>query len=495
MNVLFVIPPETHSIESSVPKGLESGKGVYPKLGLLYVAAYLEDQTGIVPSIVDCPAERLDYDQLEARLARESPDIVGISTLTFNLIDTWKTIKLIKRLHPTTKVCVGGQHVTLYPRETLALEGVDFVVAGEGERVFTWLVEALARGDGPAELEKLPGLGFQLDGKTHLHPAQDKLPNLDMLPMPARHLVDLENYDHIAAEGQQTMSGGGDDDATKQSGIERRRKELGLDKPLYEQYALWIWNMGQGNFGRSTKYEAPVAPLMWEAMGVTIKLNLISLLIVYVISIPLGVHAAIRRGKPEEKAIGISLFGMFSAPSFWVATLLLFYFCNPANLNWFDPVGLHSQGYQDLPLNGQLRDWAWHAVLPVICMTYSGLAMLSRFARTGMLEVIRKDYIRTARAKGLPERQVILKHALRNSLIPIVTLMAALLPGMIGGSVIIEYIFTIKGMGKLGFDAILSRDYDMIMAITTLSAVLVMFGMLLSDLLYTVVDPRISLEG
>ena len=202
MNVLFVIPPETHSIESSVPKGLESGKGVYPKLGLLYVAAYLEDQTGIVPSIVDCPAERLDYDQLEARLARESPDIVGISTLTFNLIDTWKTIKLIKRLHPTTKVCVGGQHVTLYPRETLALEGVDFVVAGEGERVFTWLVEALARGDGPAELEKLPGLGFQLDGKTHLHPAQDKLPNLDMLPMPARHLVDLENYDHIAAEGQ-----------------------------------------------------------------------------------------------------------------------------------------------------------------------------------------------------------------------------------------------------------------------------------------------------
>ena len=268
-----------------------------------------------------------------------------------------------------------------------------------------------------------------------------------------------------------------------------------MDKPLYEQYALWIWNMGQGNFGRSTKYEAPVAPLMWEAMGVTIKLNLISLLIVYVISIPLGVHAAIRRGKPEEKAIGISLFGMFSAPSFWVATLLLFYFCNPANLNWFDPVGLHSQGYQDLPLNGQLRDWAWHAVLPVICMTYSGLAMLSRFARTGMLEVIRKDYIRTARAKGLPERQVILKHALRNSLIPIVTLMAALLPGMIGGSVIIEYIFTIKGMGKLGFDAILSRDYDMIMAITTLSAVLVMFGMLLSDLLYTVVDPRISLEG
>jgi peptide/nickel transport system permease protein len=143
----------------------------------------------------------------------------------------------------------------------------------------------------------------------------------------------------------------------------------------------------------------------------------------------------------------------------------------------------------------QLRDSLSHLVLPVFCLTYNGLAGLSRFARSGMLEIIRMDYIRTARAKGLPERTVIMKHALRNSLIPIVTLMASLLPSMIGGSVIIEFIFNINGMGNLGFTAILSRDYDMVMAITTLSAILVLLGMLVSDLLYTVVDPRISLEG
>ena len=201
MRVSFLIPPETHSIESSVPKGLEGGKGVYPKLGLLYVAAFLDREWEGAPGFIDCPAERLDYDGLERRIREEDPDLVGISTLTFNLIDCWRTIKLIKRIKPSCKICVGGQHVTLYPEETLGLEGVDFIVHGEGERVFYRLVQALEQGGSADLLRQIPGLGWSADGERAVNPKQDRLDDLDILPMPARHLIDLDNYDHIAAEG------------------------------------------------------------------------------------------------------------------------------------------------------------------------------------------------------------------------------------------------------------------------------------------------------
>lgn len=290
-------------------------------------------------------------------------------------------------------------------------------------------------------------------------------------------------------------SGGGTNRLEMQRQIEARRAKLGLDQPLPVQYWRWVSAFFTGDMGTSTKFKAPVAEKIAPAMWITIRLNAISLVLIYLIAVPLGIHAAIRRGEPEERVAGIGLFALYSAPSFWVATLLLFYLCNPAHLQIFSGEGLHAQNYEALPYMAQLRDSLMHLVLPVFCLTYNGLAGLSRFARSGMLEIIRMDYIRTARAKGLPEHTVVFKHALRNSLIPIVTLMASLLPSMIGGSVIIEFIFNINGMGNLGFDAILSRDYDMVMAITTLSAMLVLLGMLVSDLLYTVVDPRISLEG
>lgn len=295
--------------------------------------------------------------------------------------------------------------------------------------------------------------------------------------------------------GLGASSGGTESMAERERRIQAIREELGLNDPIVVQYGRWILKAAQLDFGQSTKFKVPVSDKIGEAIGVTIQLNLISITLIYLISIPLGIHAAIRRGKLDERAAGITLFGLYSAPSFWVATLLLFYLANPANLELFDGIGLHRDNYEELTYWGQTKDWLWHLILPVICLTYNGLAGLSRYARSGMLEIIRKDYIRTARAKGLPERTVIFKHALRNSLIPIVTLIASLLPAMIGGSVIIEYIFNINGMGKLSIDAILSRDYNMVMAFTTLSAVLVLLGMLLSDILYTVVDPRISLEG
>lgn len=203
VRIAFIIPPETHSIESSVPKGLESGKGVYPKLGILYVAAHAEARLGVRPDVIDCPAERLDHAGLEQRLRDTTPDLVGITTLTFNLIDCWKVVKLVKRLLPATKVMVGGQHVTLYPEETLGLEGVDFICHGEGERVFTWLADALRSGkSSPEELAKIPGLGFKDGAVLRVNPRQDRIDELDQLPMPARHLVDLARYDHVAAQGE-----------------------------------------------------------------------------------------------------------------------------------------------------------------------------------------------------------------------------------------------------------------------------------------------------
>ena len=185
---------------------------------------------------------------------------------------------------------------------------------------------------------------------------------------------------------------------------------------------------------------------------------------------------------------------LYSLPSFFVATLLLYFVSEGSNwpvLRWFPTGGFQSAGFEDLTLFGKLSDVAWHLVLPLGCLTYGSLAALSRYMRTGLLEVIQADYIRTARAKGLPERVVIGKHALRNGLLPILTLLSELLPAVLGGSVIIEYIFGIPGIGQWTVDSIYQRDYNVIMGVQLLSTVLVLFGILLTDIAYALVDPRI----
>ncbi|MBI4444185.1 MAG: ABC transporter permease, partial [Acidobacteria bacterium] len=191
----------------------------------------------------------------------------------------------------------------------------------------------------------------------------------------------------------------------------------------------------------------------------------------------------------------VVLFVMYSLPSFWVATILILLLGGGDFWHVFPISGISSLDAGQMPLWDWLLDRLWHLALPVFCLTYGGLAYISRQMRAGMLETIRQDYIRTARAKGLSERAVILKHAFRNSLIPIVTLLGFLLPALFGGSVIIESIFTVPGMGQLGFDAILSRDYPVVMAIATIAAFLTLLGLLLSDLLYALVNPTISLEA
>jgi len=260
------------------------------------------------------------------------------------------------------------------------------------------------------------------------------------------------------------------------------------------RYVKWLGRLLTLDFGRSFVDEEPVIEKIGKALPITLYLNVIAIMLIYGISIPIGIFAAIYRGRAFDNVSSIALFILYSIPNFWLATMLIMVFSSKRSFDWLPSVGLHAANAGDLSYLSWLGDWGLHLVLPMIVMVYAGFARLSRFVRTSMLETIQQDYVRTARAKGLSERLVMMKHAFRNSLIVIITLVGNLLPALIGGSVIVEFIFSINGMGKLGFDAILSRDYPTIMAITTFSAFLTLLGILVSDILYSVVDPRVVNE-
>jgi len=262
--------------------------------------------------------------------------------------------------------------------------------------------------------------------------------------------------------------------------------------PVPQRYLAWLSRIARFDFDRSFKDDRPVVEKVGEALPVTMLLNGIAILLIYLIAVPLGVLAAARRGSTFDHASSVILFALYSVPAFWAGTLLIMTFSSERAWNVLPSNGLHASDAADLSYLSWLKDSLVHLVLPIIVFVYAGFASLSRYARTSMLESIGQDYVRTARAKGLPENVVLWKHAFRNSLITIVTLIGNLLPGLIGGSVIIESIFSIHGMGKLGFDSILARDYPVVMALTTLSALLTLLGILLSDVLYSVVDPRIT---
>jgi len=276
--------------------------------------------------------------------------------------------------------------------------------------------------------------------------------------------------------------------------IEQTKKLYGLDKPIHIRYVIWLGKLARLDFGDSYKDQRPVITKIKETLPVTLQIEVIVIFLIYLISIPLGVYSATHQYSLGDRVTTLILFILYSLPSFWVAMLLMLFFGGGRFLSWFPVNGLNSFGAENLAWGPWLLDRLWHLVLPVICLTYGGLAGLSRYARAGMMEVIRQDYIRTARAYGFSEKTVIWKYALRNSLIPIVTLLATLLPALIAGSFIIESIFSIPGMGRLGFEAILSRDYPLIMGILSISAFLTLLGLLLSDILYAVVDPRIKLR-
>jgi peptide/nickel transport system permease protein len=271
---------------------------------------------------------------------------------------------------------------------------------------------------------------------------------------------------------------------------DRLRVQYGLDQPLHVQYVRWLGRLVRLDFGESFALDhRPVLDKILERLPITILLNLLSIILILAVAMPLGVISAVRRNSLFDRATTVLVFVGFATPSFWLALLLMDWF--GVRLGLLPISGIKSLGYEYLSFGGQILDRIRHLILPVFISALGGLAGFSRYMRSNMLEVVRQDYILTARAKGLPERVVIYKHALRNALLPVITILGLSGPGLIGGSVIFETIFAIPGMGKLFYDGVMMRDYPLIMGILVMGAVLTLIGNMLADISYALADPRI----
>jgi len=247
------------------------------------------------------------------------------------------------------------------------------------------------------------------------------------------------------------------------------------------------------DLGREAGSQRSVASELGRRLQVTLPLSLTAVLLAYLLALPLGIFSARRRGTRTDAVSTVVLFALYSVPSFWVGLLLIYVFgaTGPDWLPRLPVLGLHGKDAEDLGALAYGWDTLLHAVLPIVTMTYGSFAYLSRQMRAGMLEVIHQDFVLTARAKGASERAVIYKHALRNAVIPVVTIFATVLPALVSGSIIVEQVFQIEGMGKYVFEGLSGRDFHVVMATTILVGVMTQVGILVSDVLYTWVDPRI----
>ena len=275
---------------------------------------------------------------------------------------------------------------------------------------------------------------------------------------------------------------------------ERLREIYGLDKPLHVQYWNWVTRLARLDFGRSFSPDArPVLQKIGERLSITLLLNIVELMIIVALAIPIGVLSATRQYSTFDKVTTVFVFVGFATPDFWLALMLMILF--GVQLGWLPISGLRSPTWEYLAFWRQQWDFVAHLALPILVATFGGLAGFSRYMRQSMLEVVRQDYIQSARAKGLSESVVIGKHALRNALLPIVTVLGLSLPGLIGGSVIVESIFAIPGMGQLMVQAVFERDYPVIMGNLVIVATLTLVANLIADLTYSLVDPRIRVAA
>lgn len=263
----------------------------------------------------------------------------------------------------------------------------------------------------------------------------------------------------------------------------------GLDKPLHIQYLSWLKRIVKLDFGKSFKDDRPVIKKIAERLPATLLLNFLSIILIFMVAIPIGVLSAVKKDSLFDKLTTVTVFIGFSVPTFWLAILLMLLF--GLHLGWLPISGFRSINFNELTMFEKFLDIAKHLVLPVFISAFTGLAAISRYTKSAMLEVLHQDYIRTARAKGLSETTVIFKHALRNALIPIITIVGLTLPELIGGSFIFETIFAWPGMGRLGYEAIMARDFATIMGVGTIVAVLTLLGNLIADITYAYADPRI----
>jgi peptide/nickel transport system permease protein len=280
--------------------------------------------------------------------------------------------------------------------------------------------------------------------------------------------------------------------------IEQMRRNLGLDQPLYIQYYKWLTSFVTGDFGHSLARSRPVADIVFEALPNTLMLTGIALVLVFAIGMLIGVLQAVRQYSIFDSTSSVVSLFFYSMPSFWLALMLVLVFSLKAHI-WGWPIALPATGmmsvdYEFMSTGEKIIDRISHLILPVGTLTLALAAGVARYMRGQMLEVIRQDYIRTARAKGLSERTVIMKHALRNSMLPVITLLGLYLPFLFSGAVFIEVIFAWPGMGRIIVDAIFQRDYPLVMATSFIFAVIVIAGNLIADVLYAVADPRIRYD-
>jgi peptide/nickel transport system permease protein len=270
----------------------------------------------------------------------------------------------------------------------------------------------------------------------------------------------------------------------------RLEKYYGLDKPLHVQYGRWLARMATLDFGESFSPDGrPVAEKIRERIPITLTINILSMGLIFLVAIPIGIYSAVRQGSLFDRVSTVFVFTGFSIPTFWLALLLMILF--GVKLGWLPISGIGSLEYQSLTVMGKIADRARHLLLPVLLAGFTGLAGMSRYMRSNMLEVIRQDYIASARAKGLTERRVIYLHAMRNAILPVITILGLSVPELLGGSVIFETIFAIPGMGQLFYQGVMARDYPLIMGILTIGAFLTLLGNLLADVGYALADPRI----
>lgn len=292
-----------------------------------------------------------------------------------------------------------------------------------------------------------------------------------------------------------TTASMGPDGMKESSGLtefqSKMRAYYGLDDPLHVQYFRLWKNILTLDFSESRIDHRPVLSKMGEALPITLFFNIVTVILVYTISIPLGIFMALHDNERREKILAGVLYVLYALPSFWVALMLLKYFGSAEHFDLFPLSGIVSPFFDKLHWYEKIADFLWHLVLPVTVMVYGSFAFLSRYMKSSFLEALKADYVRTARAKGLTNKSIIYIHALRNSVIPLVTLLGGLLPSLIGGSVILERIFSIPGMGKLAYDSFYANDDTVIIAIVSISSVLTMVGIFLSDIAYMLVDPRI----
>ncbi|MFC1591995.1 ABC transporter permease [Thermodesulfobacteriota bacterium] len=281
----------------------------------------------------------------------------------------------------------------------------------------------------------------------------------------------------------------------------RLEQYYGLDKPILVQYGMWLKRISRLDFGNSFSSDSrPVMEKIWDTqvplldrrLTITLMINACSMLFILVCAIPIGVYSATHPYSVSDRIITVLVFVGFATPAFWLALLLMILF--GVKLDLLPISGLKSLNFESMGTLAQCADLLRHLILPVFISAFGGLAGISRYMRSNMLEVIRSDYITTARAKGLPESAVVYKHGLRNALLPVITMLGLSIPGLIGGSVIFEQIFGIMGMGQLSYHAIMTRDYPVVMGLLLISCILTLIGNIIADISYALVDPRIRVK-